>query len=272
MNDTTIHIRLREQVTLRGTSSPFGELAHLALQEIDRQHAEIVALRGELEYANIKLRDLTGGIEMTDIVEKLRSPFPSISGAVRDGIEAAAEIERLRTLTEQAREALEPFADIGAWLFATNLPNDTPLVDVRGLNGTATSLTRGHFKAAHAAAWEIRDPEEAPQPSPSPEKCMCGEPRRGRACQCEFAELPDRITDLQRKALDGLLSLARATFYALDDSEELACGKVQIESRHFATMSVAFNELDELPDDQPGYVMNEVGKAAWALRDLTHNA
>lgn len=77
--------------------------------------------------------------------------------------EQADEIARLRALAEQAREALEPFADIGVWLFARNLPDDTLLVDVRGFNGVATPLTRGHFKAAHAAAWAIRDPEGSPQ-------------------------------------------------------------------------------------------------------------
>jgi hypothetical protein len=57
MIDTPIRIRLREQVALRGKSSPFGEIAHLALQEIDRQHAEIIDLRGGLEHTNIKLRE-----------------------------------------------------------------------------------------------------------------------------------------------------------------------------------------------------------------------
>ena len=52
---------------------------------------------------------------------------------------------------DQAMAALSPFADIGAWLFARNLPDDTPAVEVRGLNGSAGCLTRGQFKAAFTA-------------------------------------------------------------------------------------------------------------------------
>lgn len=48
-------------------------------------------------------------------------------------------------------EALRPFAEIGQWLFARDLPNDTPLVEAGGINGYGMTLTRGHFKAAHRA-------------------------------------------------------------------------------------------------------------------------
>lgn len=54
-----------------------------------------------------------------------------------------------------ARAALEPFADLGAWLFARNLPDDTPMVDVVHINNVKTTLTRGHFKAAYSAATDI---------------------------------------------------------------------------------------------------------------------
>lgn len=84
--------------------------------------------------------------------------------------------------------------------------------------------------------------------------------------------IPSKITDLQRQAIGGLLELAGATFFALDDSEELPDGNVLIEPQHMAEMSAALDALDELPDDQPGYAMNETAKAAWALRDLTPNA
>lgn len=51
-----------------------------------------------------------------------------------------------------ALDALQPFAEIGAWLFARNLPDDTALVKVHGINATGWTLTRGHFKAAALAA------------------------------------------------------------------------------------------------------------------------
>ncbi|MBB5546550.1 hypothetical protein [Paraburkholderia fungorum] len=64
-----------------------------------------------------------------------------------------------------AAAALRPFAEIGAWLFARNLPDDTPLVDVKLLNGAATSLMRGAFKAAFTACQAIEDHRESSAPA-----------------------------------------------------------------------------------------------------------
>lgn len=50
----------------------------------------------------------------------------------------------------EARKALEPFAWIGQWFFARDLPDETPVVVVEGA-GKPFSLTRGMFKAAHTA-------------------------------------------------------------------------------------------------------------------------
>lgn len=94
--------------------------------------------------------------------------------AFRAGVEAAAaEAEHLAGLRGAAifarvlrtpagfaapgpgvLEALRPFAEIGQWLFARDLPDDTPLVEAGGINGYAVMLTRGHFKAAHRALRE----------------------------------------------------------------------------------------------------------------------
>jgi len=57
----------------------------------------------------------------------------------------------VQSAPEAVRAALIPFAEIGCWLFARNLPDDDPLVDVSLLNGARTALTRGDFKAAHTA-------------------------------------------------------------------------------------------------------------------------
>ncbi|MFL6600756.1 MAG: hypothetical protein ACJ8R9_05440 [Steroidobacteraceae bacterium] len=64
---------------------------------------------------------------------------------------------------QQAIEALEPFADIGQWLFARDLPDDTPMVEVRGINEFNWALTRGEFKAAHTALQALRSAHETPQ-------------------------------------------------------------------------------------------------------------
>lgn len=53
--------------------------------------------------------------------------------------------------TERMQVALEPFADIGQWLFARDVPDDTVVVELSGINGMKGGLTRGHFKAAHTA-------------------------------------------------------------------------------------------------------------------------
>lgn len=50
-----------------------------------------------------------------------------------------------------AHKALKPFAAIGQWLFAGDLPDDTPMVLLEGINGGRGYLSRGHFKAAHTA-------------------------------------------------------------------------------------------------------------------------
>lgn len=61
---------------------------------------------------------------------------------------------------EQIVAALKPFAEIGAWLFARNLPDETPVVEINGLHGAAGCLTRGDFKAAFNAMRALEDMQE----------------------------------------------------------------------------------------------------------------
>lgn len=58
------------------------------------------------------------------------------------------EIPALRSLAADLVEGLEPFAWVGQWLFARDLPDDTPVATFTGLHRPA-HLTRGMFKAAH---------------------------------------------------------------------------------------------------------------------------
>jgi hypothetical protein len=67
---------------------------------------------------------------------------------------------------QQAIEALEPFADIGQWLFARDLPDGTAIVEVRGINEFNWALTRGEFKAAHTALQALRSAHETTAPQP----------------------------------------------------------------------------------------------------------
>jgi len=62
-----------------------------------------------------------------------------------------AENAALKAKMAEADRALAPFAGIGAWLFARDLPDAMPLVDILGINGASGVLTRGDFKAAHTA-------------------------------------------------------------------------------------------------------------------------
>ncbi len=57
-------------------------------------------------------------------------------------------------------KALEPFASIGQWLFARDVPDDTTMVEFDGLNGYRPRLTRGHFKAAFLALRTLRTETE----------------------------------------------------------------------------------------------------------------
>lgn len=85
------------------------------------------------------------------------------------------------------------------------------------------------------------------------------------------SNLPFRVTDVERQAIGSLLTLAKVTLIAMDDSEEMSSGKALLESNHAKAIGTALDSLSELPDDRPGYVMSEVAKAAWALRNLMLN-
>lgn len=72
-----------------------------------------------------------------------------------------------------------------------------------------------------------------------------------------------------------LLALAAAVYFALDDSEEIddsenidGGGKHVIEADHVKAVCDLLDQLDELPDDQPGYTMSAPAKARWALRSM----
>jgi hypothetical protein len=72
-----------------------------------------------------------------------------------------------------------------------------------------------------------------------------------------------------------LLNIARLAWLAVDDSEEIetADGRGHvIGDIDFDALTQALDELDELPDDQPGVTMNAPMKAAWALRSMLADA
>lgn len=117
--------------------------AYAVLAALAAKDAELAGVRGELEKANVMLLDAYGGdVTATELFEL------HVNAAIK-GIEARAE--RAEAQLAEARKALEPFAWIGQWLFARDLPDETPVVMVEGA-GKPFALTRGMFKAAHTAA------------------------------------------------------------------------------------------------------------------------
>lgn len=78
--------------------------------------------------------------------------------------ELQSEVASLSSRLSTALKALEPFAEVGQWLFAQpDVPDAAPMVHINGLNGMNGALTRGHFKAAHSArAVENRTLSPAP--------------------------------------------------------------------------------------------------------------
>lgn len=78
-------------------------------------------------------------------------------------------------------------------------------------------------------------------------------------------------SDTPQKALAALVNVARAAFYAADDSEEIEGDdgrELRVSSNNFDALSDALDALDDLPDDRPDYVMNGPARAEWALREL----
>lgn len=62
------------------------------------------------------------------------------------------DIAELQRQWRVMREALQPFADVGSWFFARpQVPDETPVFELIGLNGHNGALTRGQFKAANLA-------------------------------------------------------------------------------------------------------------------------
>jgi hypothetical protein len=72
-----------------------------------------------------------------------------------------------------------------------------------------------------------------------------------------------------RRVIQLLLTVARAAYCGCDDTEDAGDpGFVKMDRASFQTLSEALDDLDELPDDKPGYVMGPAAKAEWALRGL----
>lgn len=93
----------------------------------------------------------------------------------------------------------------------------------------------------------------------------------GIECNAPAAGARPSITPTERVTIHTLISLARLTYLALDDSEEFVddYGRChRISGQAFDDVEATLETLDELPDDKPGVTLSPGGKAWWALRGL----
>jgi hypothetical protein len=99
------------------------------------------------------------------VVERLRAAVNGSLRAKRYVLinKAIARIDALEHELAEAREALGPFADVGVWLFARDLPDGTPVVEIEGIGNVRGALTRGHFKRAHTARQAPGGPPHDPR-------------------------------------------------------------------------------------------------------------
>lgn len=94
--------------------------------------------------------------------------------------------------------------------------------------------------------------------------------QRGEAIVAESkpAAAQEAVEDASN-IIELLLTLAYAA-WSLADNADGGSGNdnVSVDRRDFDKVSEALDALDELPDDQPGYVMEAAAKARWALRGI----
>lgn len=82
---------------------------------------------------------------------------PAVSAWIRKTADAFMEASGTSRVKE-FELALKPFAEIGGVMFARNLPDETPVVEIKGLNGALGCFTRGDFKKAHRAVYPTAHP------------------------------------------------------------------------------------------------------------------
>ena len=73
------------------------------------------------------------------------------------------------------------------------------------------------------------------------------------------------------KVVAMLVAVARSAWNVADNTMEFN-GEYSVMESCVNELSDALDALDELPDDQPGYVMNGPARAEWALRNLLCSA
>lgn len=85
--------------------------------------------------------------------------------------------------------------------------------------------------------------------------------------QKNIRDRPVFLSDIERKAICALLDVAEQANYALEDSCDSGHPEHnEVPKENIKSLNDALDVLDELPDDQPGYIMGPRSKAEWTLR------
>jgi hypothetical protein len=96
---------------------------------------------------------------------------------------------------------------------------------------------------------------------------VTNEARQAWKAALAFAPPAQGIDPVHVEVIESLLQVAYAAFTLADDTED-DDDSLTVTRSDFYALSAALDRLDELPDDQPGYVMECAAKARWALRGL----
>lgn len=80
---------------------------------------------------------------------------------------------------------------------------------------------------------------------------------------------PIELTADELRVVEDLIELAYRSWRMCDDTEDRGAPDELIAARDsWDRLAAALDKLDDLPDDQPGYVMEAAAKARWALRRI----
>jgi hypothetical protein len=91
--------------------------------------------------------------------------------------------------------------------------------------------------------------------------------RLWQTARAALASAPVALSDMERRAIDGLIAVARAAFNLADGAEDNG-DHIKAYRADAEALGAALDALEELPDDQPGYAMGPSNKAEWALRRM----
>jgi hypothetical protein len=170
------------------------------------------------------------------VVGALDSHYPGWSDSSGTGMENA--VSAIETLATVAGEAAQPMNRAEAMALAREIIRNLGVID-------------SEIDAAIARMEAGATPAPAAVPVDETKVVPCVQ----------------ALTDTEAKALEGLLCLAYRAWAVAEDAESYGSTLIVPQSS-FGPLCDCLDQLDELPDDQPGYAMEAAAKARWALRRL----